>query len=93
MGCDFEGATGAGRGFFEDQRDVLALQMWTLGSGVFGTLEVTGQVQQVMQLASGVMHQTQQAAVAHVESHDVDLLGFRLSACFALYKSEAGHRN
>src|SRR5476651_99777 len=93
VGRDFEGATGAGRGFFEDQRDVLALQVWTLGAGVFGAFEVPGQVDQVVELASGVVHQAQQAAVAHVKSHDLDLLGFRLSAGFALYKHEAGHKN
>ncbi len=57
MGRDFEGAAGAGRGFFEDQRDVLALEVRALGAGVFGALEVAGQVQQVVQLASGVVLQ------------------------------------
>ena len=70
VGCHFERAAGAGRGFFEDQRDVFAFQVRALSAGVFGAFEVAGQVQQVVQLAGGVVHQREQAAVAHVESHD-----------------------
>ncbi|MNN07476.1 hypothetical protein D3C81_1203020 [compost metagenome] len=70
IGGHFEGAAGAGRGFFEDQRDVVAFQVLLLGAGVLGALEVAGQVQQVAQLAGGVVFQAEQVAVVNVERHD-----------------------
>ncbi|MNN35709.1 hypothetical protein D3C81_1495680 [compost metagenome] len=65
----FEGAAGAGRGFFEDQGDIVAFQVLLLGTGVLGTLEVAGQVQQVLQLASAVVFEAEQVAVMDVERH------------------------
>jgi hypothetical protein len=41
-----------------------------LGAGVFGALEVAGQVEQVAQLARGVVFQAEQVAVVDVERHD-----------------------
>ncbi|MCY1438852.1 hypothetical protein D9M71_550680 [compost metagenome] len=69
IGGDFKRAAGAGRGFFEDQRDVVALEMLLFGAGVLGTLEVAGQVEQVAQFARGVVFQAQQIAVMDVERH------------------------
>jgi hypothetical protein len=74
IGRYFEGAAGTGRAFLEDQRNVLALEVLLLGAGVLGTLEVAGQVQQVVQLLSSVVHQAEQAAVVQVKRHDNFLL-------------------
>ncbi|MCY1433153.1 hypothetical protein D9M71_491740 [compost metagenome] len=70
IGGHFEGAAGAGRGFFEDQGDVVAFEVLLLGAGVLGTFQVAGQVQQVAQLARGVVFQAQQVTVVDVERHD-----------------------
>ena len=70
IGRDFEGAAGAGRGLFEDQRDVFAFQVLSFSAAVLGALEVARQVEQEHQFTLGVVHQAEQVAVVHVESHD-----------------------
>jgi hypothetical protein len=70
VGGHLKGAAGARRGLLEDQCDVLALEVLALGTGVLGALEVTGQIEQVAQLALAVMHQAEQAAVVRIERHD-----------------------
>ncbi|MNH40061.1 hypothetical protein D3C79_1013200 [compost metagenome] len=70
VGGYFKSATGAGRGFLENQRNVVAFEVLLLGAGVLGTFQVAGQVQQVAQLARGVVFQAQQVTVVDVERHD-----------------------
>ncbi len=70
IGRHFEGATGAGRSFLEDQGDVVALQMLLLGASVFRAFQIAGQVEQVTQLTWGVVFQAEQVTVVNVKSHD-----------------------
>ena len=44
-----KGATGTGGGLLKNQSDVLALQGGLLGAGVFSTLEVASQIQQIVE--------------------------------------------
>ncbi|MNO80738.1 hypothetical protein D3C76_719530 [compost metagenome] len=70
IGGHFEGAAGAGRGFFEDQGDVVAFEVLLLGAGVLGAFQVARQVEQVPQFARGVVFQAQQITVVNIERHD-----------------------
>ena len=64
-----ERAAGAGGGLLEDERDVLARQALPAEAGVLRALEISGEVEQVEQVAIGVMDQAEQTAVAVVECH------------------------
>ncbi len=69
VGGHLERAAGARGGLLEDQRDVLAREAVPADAGVLGPLEIPGQVEQVEQVALGVVDQAEQAAVAVVEGH------------------------
>ena len=64
-----ERATGTRGGLLEDERDVLARQAGPAEAGVLRPLEIPGQIEQVEQVAIGVMDQAEQTAVAIVERH------------------------
>jgi len=71
---DLEGTARAGRGLFEDQAHLLALEVLLLGARVLGTLEVAREVEQVLEFLLGVVLNSQQRAVAKIEAHGVGLL-------------------
>src|SRR5262249_33044967 len=66
---DLEGAAGAGRGLLEDQDDLLALQVLLLGAGIFGPLQVAGEIEQVAELSLGEILHRQERAIAQIETH------------------------
>jgi hypothetical protein len=65
----FEGAAGAGGGFFKDQGDVFPDQGLLFASGFFGGLQLDGEVDQVLDLRRGVVQQFQEVAVFQVDGH------------------------
>ena len=65
----FEGAAGAGGGFFKDQGDVFADQGLLFASGFFGRFQLDGEVDQVLDLRRGVVQQFQEVAVFQVDGH------------------------
>ena len=65
----FEGAAGAGGGFFKDQGDVFPDQGLLLAPGFFGGLELDGEVDQVLDLRRGVVQQFEEVAVFQVDGH------------------------
>ncbi len=69
IGGYFEGAAGAGRGFLEDQGDVLALETRLFGAGVFGALQVAGQVEEILDLFRGEVEEFEETPVSEVVSH------------------------
>src|SRR5207245_1077913 len=71
---DLEGAAGAGGGLLEDQGDVLAEQPGLLGTGVFGGLELRGEVDQVTELLRSEVELLEEVPVPEVERH-AGLLG------------------
>ena len=64
VGCHFKGAAGAGGGLFEDQGDVLALQPLLLITAVLGCLEVSGQLEQELELVGGEIELLEKVAIA-----------------------------
>ncbi len=69
VGCHFKGAAGAGGGLLENQGDVLALHPRLFGAGVFGALQVTGQIKEILYFLGGKVEQLEEAAVSEVVSH------------------------
>ena len=65
----FEGAAGAGGGFFKDQSDVFPDQGLLFTSGFFGGLQLDGEVDQVLDLRRGVVQQYQESAVFQIDGH------------------------
>ena len=60
----FEGAASAGGGLFEDQGDVLALQPGLLVAAVLGCLQVSGKLEQELELFGGEIELLEKVAVA-----------------------------
>ena len=65
----FEGAAGAGGGFFKDQGDVFPDQGLFFASGFFGGLQLDGEIDQVLDLRRGVVQQFQEVVVFQVNGH------------------------
>ena len=76
LGGDLEGAAGAGGGLLEDEGDVLAGHGGLLAAGIFGALEVAGQVEQVIELLRREVEDLQEIAVSEVVSHNYLILKF-----------------
>ena len=75
VGRHLERAAGAGGRLLEDESDVLARQAVPAAAGVLCPLQISGQVEQVVQVPIGVMDQAEQTAVAIVERHVGFVLG------------------
>jgi hypothetical protein len=65
---DLERAARARRRLLEDQADFLVDEVFLLGAGVLGALEIAREVEQVTELACGVVLYRQQRAVAQIDS-------------------------
>ena len=64
VGSDLEAATGAGGGLFKDQGDVLACQLLIVAdAGLFPGLQVSGQIEQLLDLGRGVVQKLQKTAI------------------------------
>ena len=61
---DLKAAAGAGGGLFKDQGDVLACQLLIVAdAGLFLGLQVSGQIEQLLDLGRGVVQKLQKAAI------------------------------
>ena len=61
---DLKAAAGAGGGLFKDQGDVLAGQLLIVAdAGLFPGLQVSGQIEQLLDLGRGVVQKLQKAAI------------------------------
>ena len=63
MGGHFKAAPGAGGGLLEDQGDVFAAQGIVADAGLLPGLEVSGQIQQRLDLGGGVVQQLQKVPI------------------------------
>ncbi|CNU19194.1 Uncharacterised protein [Salmonella enterica subsp. enterica serovar Bovismorbificans] len=60
---DFKRASGAGRGFFKNQRDVFADQCLLFASGFFCGFQLNSQIDEVLDFRRGVVKQLQKVTI------------------------------
>ena len=70
---DLERAARARGRLLEDQADFFVGEVLLLGAGVLGALQIAREVEQITELARGVVLYCQQRAVAQIEAHDMRL--------------------
>ena len=64
VSANLKSAAGAGRGLLEDKGDVLAFQAGLLSAGIFGALQVAGQVEQIIELLRRKVEDLKEIAVS-----------------------------
>ena len=72
VGCNLEGAAGAGGGLFEQQHDVLAGEQVAADAGALFRLEVGGEIQHIADLIGGEVLQGQERAAFQINGHRGD---------------------
>ena len=68
--ADFKGAAGAGGGLFEEQDDLLVGEPLVLNAVVLQTLELNGEVDEVIDFFRSEVKKSEKTSAANVETHN-----------------------
>ena len=71
---DLERAAGAGRGLFKQQHDVLAGEQVAADAGALFGLEVSGEIEHIVDLVGGEVFQRQERTAFQINGHGIVLL-------------------